>query len=62
MEVSEKHKHLQDQVFKDISEMKQILKREPYFERLSSVSISVMVQYNIIGHVKAFTHTKVVEQ
>lgn len=62
MEVSEKHKHLQDQVFKGISEMKQILKREPYFERLSSVSISVMVEYNIIGHVKAFTHTKVVEQ
>lgn len=42
--------------------MKQTVKWEPYFERLSSVSISVMVKNNIIGHVKAFTHAKVVEQ
>lgn len=53
---------MHDQLFKNISEMKQILKQEPYFERLSSVSISVMVEYNIISHVKAFAHTKVVEQ
>lgn len=62
MKISENHKHLQDQVSKDISEIKQILKWEPYLERLSSVSISVMVEYNIISHVKAFTYTKVVEQ
>lgn len=37
-------------------------RQQQYLQRLSGVGVSVMVQDNVVGHVKAFPHTQVVEQ